>query len=154
MGAERIVAMSRHEPRQRIARQFGATEIVEVRGDDAVAAVHELTDGVGADAVLECVGTNESMATAIASARPGATVGYVGAPHGIEYPVRDLFVRNVGIAGGMAPVRQYLPQLRDDVLAGAINPGAVFDLDVPLSEVAEAYAAMDERRAIKSLLRP
>jgi threonine dehydrogenase-like Zn-dependent dehydrogenase len=94
------------------------------------------------------------MGTAIAAARPGATVGYVGAPHGIEYPVRDLFARNVGIAGGMAPARQYLPPLRDDVLSGAINPGAVFDLELPLADVAEAYAAMDERRAIKSLLRP
>lgn len=154
MGAERIVAMSRHESRQRVAREFGATDIVEARGDDAVAAVKELTDGVGADAVLECVGTNESMSTAIASARPGATVGYVGVPHGIEYPVRDMFARNVGIAGGIAPARQYLPQLRDDVLSGAINPGLVFDLEVTLSEVAEGYAAMDERRAIKSLVRP
>jgi threonine dehydrogenase-like Zn-dependent dehydrogenase len=100
------------------------------------------------------VGTNESMSTAIAAARPGATVGYVGVPHGIEYPVRDMFARIVGIAGGIAPARQYLPQLRDDVLAGSINPGLVFDLELPLSEVAEAYAAMDERRAIKSLLRP
>jgi threonine dehydrogenase-like Zn-dependent dehydrogenase len=154
MGAERIVAMSRHESRQKIAREFGATDVVEVRGDDAVSAVKELTDGVGADAVLECVGTHESMSTAIASARPGATVGYVGVPHGIEYPVRDMFVRNVGIAGGIAPARQYLPQLRDDVLSGAINPGLVFDLEVPLSSVAEGYAAMDERRAIKSLVRP
>jgi threonine dehydrogenase-like Zn-dependent dehydrogenase len=154
MGAERIIAMSRHEPRQRIAREFGATDVVEVRGDEAVAAVHELTDGVGADAVLECVGTNESMATAIAAARPGATVGYVGVPHGIVYPVRDMFARNVGIAGGIAPARQYLPQLRDEVLAGEINPGRVFDLEVPLADAAEAYAAMDERRAIKSLLRP
>jgi threonine dehydrogenase-like Zn-dependent dehydrogenase len=154
MGAERIIAMSRHESRQRIAREFGATEVVEVRGDEAVAAVKELTAGVGADAVLECVGTNESMSTAIASARPGATVGYVGVPHGIEYPVRDMFARNVGIAGGIAPARQYLPQLRDDVLSGEINPGLVFDLEVPLAEVGEAYAAMDERRAIKSLVRP
>jgi threonine dehydrogenase-like Zn-dependent dehydrogenase len=154
MGAERIVAMSRHEPRQQIAREFGATDVVEVRGDEAVAAVLELTDGVGADAVLECVGTNESMHTAIASARPGATVGYVGVPHGIEYPVRDMFARNVGIAGGIAPARQYLPQLRDDIVSGLINPGLVFDLELPLSDVAEAYAAMDERRAIKSLLRP
>ena len=154
MGAERIVAMSRHESRQRVARAFGATDVVEARGDEAVAAVHELTEGVGADAVLECVGTNESMQTAIAAARPGATVGYVGVPHGIEYPVRDLFVRNVGIAGGIAPARQYLPQLRDDVLSGAIDPGAVFDLEVPLADVAEGYAAMDERRAIKSLIRP
>ena len=154
MGAERIVAMSRHAPRQQIARRFGATDVVEVRGADAVAAVAELTDGVGADAVLECVGTGESMQTAIAVARPGGTVGYVGVPHGIEYPVRDLFDRNVGIAGGVAPVRQYLPQLRDDVLAGAIDPGVVFDLTVPLDQVAEAYAAMDERRAVKSLVRP
>jgi threonine dehydrogenase-like Zn-dependent dehydrogenase len=94
------------------------------------------------------------MQTAIAAARPGATVGYVGVPHGIEYPVRDLFVRNVGIAGGIAPARQYLPELRDDVLSGAIDPGAVFDLEVPLADVAEGYAAMDERRAIKSLIRP
>ena len=100
------------------------------------------------------MGTDESMQTAIAVARPGATVGYVGVPHGIEYPVRDLFSRNVGIAGGVAPVRQYLPQLRDDVLSGAINPGLVFDLEVPLADVAEAYAAMDERRAVKSLVRP
>jgi threonine dehydrogenase-like Zn-dependent dehydrogenase len=154
MGAERIIAMSRHESRQRIAREFGATDVVEVRGDEAVGAVKELTDGVGADAVLECVGTHESMSTAIAAARPGATVGYVGVPHGIEYPVRDMFARNVGIAGGIAPARQYLPQLRDDVLAGVINPGLVFDLEVPLSEIAEGYAAMDERRAIKSLVRP
>jgi threonine dehydrogenase-like Zn-dependent dehydrogenase len=154
MGAVRIIAMSRHESRQRIAREFGATDVVEVRGDEAVGAVKELTDGVGADAVLECVGTHESMSTAIAAARPGATVGYVGVPHGIEYPVRDMFARNVGIAGGIAPARQYLPQLRDDVLAGVINPGLVFDLEVPLSEIAEGYAAMDERRAIKSLVRP
>jgi threonine dehydrogenase-like Zn-dependent dehydrogenase len=154
MGAERIVVMSRHAARQAVARTFGATDVVEARGDEAVAAVHELTDGVGADAVLECVGTNESMQTAIAAARPGATVGYVGVPHGIEYPVRDLFVRNVGIAGGIAPARQYLPQLRDDVLSGAIDPGVVFDLEVSLADVAEGYAAMDERRAIKSLIRP
>ena len=154
MGAERIITLSRHEARQRIAREFGATDVVEVRGDAAVEAVEELTGGVGADAVLECVGTNESMNTAIAVARPGATVGYVGVPHGIEYPVRSLFARNVGIAGGIAPARQYLPQLRDDVLSGAINPGLVFDLELPLTEVAQAYVAMDERRAVKSLVRP
>ncbi|WP_270886941.1 zinc-dependent alcohol dehydrogenase family protein [Pedococcus sp. 5OH_020] len=154
LGAERVVAMSRHAPRQKIARTFGATHVVEVRGEEAVAAVADLTDGVGADAVLECVGTNDSMQTAIAVARPGATVGYVGVPHGIEYPVRDLFARNVGIAGGIAPARQYLPRLRDEVLAGAIEPGLVFDLELPLDEVGEAYAAMDERRAVKSLVRP
>jgi threonine dehydrogenase-like Zn-dependent dehydrogenase len=154
MGAERVVAMSRHESRQRLARQFGATDVVAERGGEGEAAVLELTDGVGADAVLECVGTGESMNTAITVARPGATVGYVGVPHGVELPIGEMFSRNIGVAGGVAPVRQYLPRLRDDVLAGAIDPGLVFDLEVPLDEVAEAYAAMDERRAIKSLVRP
>jgi len=154
MGAERVVAMSRHESRQRLAREFGATDVVAERGSDGEDAVRELTDGVGADAVLECVGTGEAMQTAITVARPGATVGYVGVPHGVELPIGDMFSRNVGVAGGVAPVRQYLPRLRDDVLSGAISPGAVFDLEVPLADAAEAYAAMDERRAIKSLIRP
>jgi threonine dehydrogenase-like Zn-dependent dehydrogenase len=154
MGAERVVAMSRHEARQRLAKQFGATDIIAERGAGGEAAVMELTDGVGADAVLECVGTGEAMNTAIRAARPGATVGYVGVPHGVELPIGEMFGRNIGVAGGVAPVREYLPRLRDEVLSGAISPGAVFDLDVPLTEVAEAYAAMDERRAIKSLLRP
>ena len=153
MGAGRIVALSRHESRQAIARRFGATDVVAARGDEAVAAVKELTDGVGADAVLECVGTGEAMTTALRVARPGAMVGYVGVPHGVELPVRSMFSRNVGVAGGVAPVREYLPMLRDLVLAGDIDPGVVFDLEVPLAEVAEAYAAMDERRAIKSLIR-
>jgi len=154
MGAERVVAMSRHESRQRLAEGFGATDIVATRGEEGEAEVMALTDGVGADAVLECVGTEEAMTTAIAVARPGSTVGYVGVPHGVELPIGDMFARNVGVAGGVAPVRQYLPRLRDDVLAGAIDPGVVFDLEVPLADVAEAYAAMDERRAIKSLIRP
>ena len=154
MGAERVVAMSRHESRQRIARSFGATDVIAERGEAGEAAVLELTDGVGADAVLECVGTGQAMNTAVAIARPGATVGYVGVPHGVELPVRTMFSRNVGVSGGIAPVRQYLPALRDDVLSGAINPGLVFDLDLPLDQVAEGYAAMDERRAIKTMLRP
>ena len=154
MGAERVVAMSRHEARQQIARSFGATDVIAERGEAGEAAVLELTDGVGADAVLECVGTGQSMTTALATARPGATVGYVGVPHGVELPVRTMFSRNVGVAGGVAPVRQYLPALRDDVLSGAINPGLVFDLELPLDQVAEGYAAMDERRAIKTMLRP
>jgi len=154
MGAERVVAMSRHEERQKIARLFGATDVIAGRGEAGEAAVLELTGGVGADAVLECVGTSQSMTTAIAIARPGATVGYVGVPHGVELPVRSMFSRNVGVAGGVAPVRQYLPDLRDEVLSGAINPGLVFDLDLPLDKVAEGYAAMDERRAIKTMLRP
>lgn len=154
MGADRVVAMSRHDARQQIARSFGATDIIAERGEAGEAAVLELTGGIGADAVLECVGTSQSMNTALAITRPGATVGYVGVPHGIELPVRKMFSRNVGIAGGVAPVRQYLPALRDDVLSGAINPGLVFDLELPLAEIAEGYAAMDERRAIKTLLRP
>jgi threonine dehydrogenase-like Zn-dependent dehydrogenase len=154
LGAERVIAMSRHEARQQIARAFGATDVIEERGEAGEAAVLELTKGVGADAVLECVGTGQSMTTAIAVARPGATVGYVGVPHGVELPVRTMFSRNVGVAGGVAPVRQYLPALRDQVLSGAINPGLVFDLDLPLAKVAEGYAAMDERRAIKTMLRP
>jgi threonine dehydrogenase-like Zn-dependent dehydrogenase len=154
MGAARVVAMSRHETRQQIARSFGATDIIAERGEAGEAAVLELTGGVGADAVLECVGTGQSMNTALAIARPGATVGYVGVPHGVELPVRKMFSRNVGVAGGIAPVRQYLPALRDDVLSGVIEPGLVFDLELPLDQVAQGYAAMDERRAIKTMLRP
>ena len=154
MGAERVVAMSRHEARQQIARSFGATDVIAERGEAGEAAVLELTGGVGADAVLECVGTGQSMSTALAIARPGATVGYVGVPHGVELPVRTMFSRNVGVAGGVAPVRQYLPALRDDVLSGAIDPGLVFDLELPLERVAEGYAAMDDRSAIKTMLRP
>jgi threonine dehydrogenase-like Zn-dependent dehydrogenase len=154
MGAGRVVAMSRHEARQAVARSFGATDVISERGEAGEAAILELTDGVGADAVLECVGTGQAMNTAVAVARPGAMVGYVGVPHGVELPVRSMFSRNVGVAGGIAPVRQYLPALRDDVLSGAINPGLVFDLELPLDQVGEGYAAMDERRAIKTLLRP
>ena len=154
LGAERVVAMSRHAPRQALAREFGATHVVAERGDDAVAAVMELTDGVGADAVLECVGTDQAMKTAFGVARAGATVGYVGVPHGVELPLRRMFVRNIGLAGGIAPVRRYLPDLLERVLDGRIDPGRVFDLELPLEEVAEGYRAMDERRAIKVLLRP
>ncbi|MFI5709986.1 zinc-dependent alcohol dehydrogenase family protein [Kribbella sp. NPDC051620] len=154
MGAERVVALSRHESRQEIARQFGATHIIAERGDDAKAAVLELTSGVGADAVLECVGTDQSFSTAFDVARPGSTVGFVGVPHGVELPLRRMFRTNVGLAGGMAPARQYLPELMADVLSGAINPGLVFDSELPLEDVAEGYKMMHERRAIKVLLRP
>jgi threonine dehydrogenase-like Zn-dependent dehydrogenase len=154
MRAERVVALSRHEDRQRVAREFGATHIIAERGDEAKAAVLELTDGVGADAVLECVGTDQSFKTAFDVARPGATVGFVGVPHGVEVPVRTMFQRNVGLAGGVAPARQYLPELMADVLSGAINPGLVFDAELPLEAVAEGYLAMHERRSIKVLLRP
>lgn len=154
LGAERIIVMSRHASRQELAREFGATDLVAERGDEGVAAVCELTGGVGADAVLECVGTNDSMRSGLKIARPGATVGFVGVPHGVELPVRTMFQRNVGLAGGMAPVRAYLPDLLARVLDGRINPGKVFDLTLPLDEVAEGYRAMDERRAIKVLLQP
>jgi threonine dehydrogenase-like Zn-dependent dehydrogenase len=154
LGAERVVAMSRHEPRQKIAREFGATHVFAERGDEAKAAVLELTGGVGADAVLECVGTGQAIETAFAVARPGAMVGFVGVPHGVQVPIRSMFSRNVGLAGGVAPVRAYLPKLMADVLSGAINPGLVFDQELPLGDVAEGYKLMHERRAIKTLLRP
>lgn len=154
LGAERVVAMSRHESRQEVARAFGATDVVAERGKEGIARIAELTNGVGADAVLECVGTDESMKTAFAIARPGSTVGFVGVPHGVELPVRRMFQKNVGLAGGMAPVRRYLPDLLDRVLSGAIDPGKVFDLTLPMSESPEGYRAMDERRAIKVLLQP
>jgi threonine dehydrogenase-like Zn-dependent dehydrogenase len=154
LGAERVIAMSRHEPRQEIARAFGATDVVAERGKEGAARVADLTRGVGADAVLECVGTDEAMRTAFAVARPGSTVGFVGVPHGVELPVRRMFQKNVGLAGGMAPVRRYLPDLLERVLTGAIDPGRVFDLTLPMSESPEGYRAMDERRAIKVLLQP
>jgi threonine dehydrogenase-like Zn-dependent dehydrogenase len=152
-GAERIIALSRHADRQRLARAFGATDIVDARGDEAVAAVLELTDGIGVDAALECVGTGQAMDTALAVVRPGAIVGYVGVPHGVELPVEALFRANKGVQGGPAPARAYLPELLGDVLEGRIDPGRVFDFAIDLEGVPEAYAAMDERRAIKSLLR-
>lgn len=154
LGAARVIAMSRHEDRQRLAREFGATDIVAERGDEGVAAVRELTDGIGADSVLECVGTQDSVVQALQCARPGGMVGWVGVPHVTDIPQEHMFWRNVGLRGGVAPVRAYLPDLLSRVLDGRIEPGRVFDLTLPLDEAAEGYAAMDERRAIKSLLRP
>ena len=155
LGAERIIAVSRHSSRQELAVRFGATDVVAERGAEGVARVMDLLDGVGADAALECVGTKESMQQALDSARPGGRVGYVGVPSGgPELPVRQMFSSNVGVVGGVAPVRAYIEDLMDDVWSGAIEPGLVFDLLVPLDRVAEAYSAMDERRAIKSMLLP
>jgi threonine dehydrogenase-like Zn-dependent dehydrogenase len=154
LGAERVVAMSRHEDRQRLATKFGATDLVAERGEEGEQRILDLTGGVGADAVLECVGTNAAMDTAYKIARPGSTVGFVGVPHGVELPIRRMFSKNIGLAGGMAPVRTYLPELLELVLSGAIDPGPVFDLTLPLDQVAEGYRAMDERRAVKVLLRP
>jgi threonine dehydrogenase-like Zn-dependent dehydrogenase len=152
LGAERIIALSRNPSRQALARDFGATDVVEQRGDEATAAVMELTDGVGVDATLECVGTGQAMDTAFSLARPGSMVGYVGVPHGVELPLDEMFFHNKGLLGGSAPVRAYLPELLDDVLVGRINPGRVLDFETDLDGIAEAYAAMDERRAIKSLV--
>ena len=154
MGAGRIIAMSRHVTRQKLAREFGATDVVTERGDEGVARIKELTSGIGADAVLECVGTQEAMMQAIRSTRPGGSVGYVGVPHGVELNGEQLFFSHVHLHGGPAPVRRYLPALIDLVWNGRINPGKVFDLTLPLDQVAEGYRAMDERRAIKALLRP
>ena len=154
MGAERIIAMSRHETRQKLALEFGATHIVTERGDEGVARIMDLTNGIGADSVLECVGTQESMMQAIHATRPGGYVGYVGVPHGVELSGEELFFEHVHLHGGPAPVRKYLPKLIDLVWSGKINPGKVFDLTLPLDQVADGYRAMDERRAIKALLRP
>lgn len=154
LGAERIVAMSRHADRQALAREFGATDIVAERGDDGVARILELTNGLGADSVLECVGTQESMMQAIRSARQGGHVGYVGVPHGVTLDGEKLFFEHVHLHGGPAPVRRYLPHLIDLVCSGRIDPGKVFDLSLTLEQAAEGYRAMDERRAIKALLRP
>ncbi len=154
IGAERIIAMSRHQSRQKLAREFGATDIVTERGDEGVQRIKELTNGIGADSVLECVGTQQSMMQAIQSTRRGGYVGYVGVPHGVELNGEQLFFAHVHLHGGPAPVRRFLPKLIDLVWKGKINPGKVFDLTLPLDQVAEGYRAMDERRAIKTLLRP
>jgi threonine dehydrogenase-like Zn-dependent dehydrogenase len=154
MGANRIIAMSRHETRQKLAREFGATDIVSERGDEGIARIKELTQGIGADSVLECVGTQESMMQAIHSTRPGGYVSYVGVPHGVELDGQQLFFTHVHLHGGPAPVRRFLPKLIDLILNGTIHPGKVFNLTLPLEKVAEGYRAMDERRAIKALLRP
>ncbi|RWD05815.1 MAG: IMP dehydrogenase [Mesorhizobium sp.] len=152
MGAERIIAMSRHASRQKLAREFGATDIVAERGEDGVARIKELTRGVGADSVLECVGTRESFDQALACSRPGGTIGYVGVPHGVTFDGQNLFFGQKRMLGGPAPVRRFLPDLIDRVLKGRMKPGKVFDLQLPLAEVDEGYRAMDERRAIKVML--
>ena len=154
LGAERIIAMSRHESRQDLALEFGATDIVTERGDNGVAAVKELTGQLGAHSVTEAVGTQESMMQAIRSARPGGHVGYLGVAHDVELPGQEVFYSHVHLHGGPAPVRRFLPELVDLIVRKQINPGRVFDLELPLDQAAEGYRAMDERRAIKVLLRP
>lgn len=152
LGAERIIAMSRHQPRQRLAREFGATDIVTERGDEGVAKLKELTGGLGAHSVVEAVGTQESMQQAVRSARPGGHVGFVGVNHDVALSGEELFFSQVHLHGGPAPVRRFLPELIDLIWQRKINPGKVFDLVVPLDEAAEAYRAMDERRAVKAML--
>jgi threonine dehydrogenase-like Zn-dependent dehydrogenase len=152
MGAGKIIAMSRHKTRRSLALEFGATDIVTERGGKGVGQIKAMTNGVGADAVLECVGTQESMMQAIQATRPGGSVGYVGVPHGVELNGENLFFSHVHLHGGPAPVRRFLPELIDLVWKGKINPGKVFDFTLALNEVAEGYRAMDERRAIKTLL--
>jgi threonine dehydrogenase-like Zn-dependent dehydrogenase len=153
LGADRIIAMSRHEPRQRLAREYGATDIVAERGDDGVATIKELTDGLGADSVIEAVGTQDSMMQAIRSTRPGGHVGYVGVAHGVELAGEELFYSHVHLHGGPAPVRRFLPQLIELIWNREIDPGKVFDLELPLNQAAAGYRAMDQRQAIKVLLR-
>ena len=153
LGAARIIALSRNPDRQAVARAFGATDIVAERGDEAIEAVREMTDGLGVEAALECVGTRESMATAFAIARSGSIVSAVGAPHDVVVPIETVIFRNVGLRGGVAPARTYIPELLADVLAGRINPGRVFDFETDLDHIVDGYDAMDERRAIKSLVR-
>ena len=154
MGAERVIAMSRHETRQRLAREFGATDIVTERGDEGVARIKDMTDGLGAHSVVEAVVTQESMMQAIRSTRPGGHMAFVGVTHGVALPGLELFFAEVHLLGGPAPVRRYLPELIDLIWNRRIDPGKVFDLTLPLAQVAEGYRAMDERRAIKTLLQP
>ncbi|TKW68809.1 MAG: zinc-dependent alcohol dehydrogenase family protein [Paracoccus denitrificans] len=153
MGAGRVIVMSRHKERQKLALEYGATDIVEERGEDGIARIMDLTNGVGAESVLECVGMEESMSQAMGVCRPGGTIGYVGVPHGVSFDGQQLFFGQKRMLGGPAPVRRFLPDLMDRVLAGRIEPGKVFDLVLPIAEVAEGYKAMDERRAIKTMLR-
>jgi threonine dehydrogenase-like Zn-dependent dehydrogenase len=154
LGAERIIAMSRHEPRQALALDFGATDIVAERGDEGVARIKDLTDGLGAHSVIEAVGTQESMMQAIRSTRPGGHVGMVGLSHDVQIPGDELLFSLIHLHGGPSPVRRFLPEHMELIGSGAIEPGRVFDLTLPLDEVAEGYRAMDERRAVKALLKP
>jgi threonine dehydrogenase-like Zn-dependent dehydrogenase len=160
LGAQRVILLGRNDARWRVAESFGATDRVTVRGaQEAAAAVKDVTGGLGADAVLECVGTRDAFDTAIAIARPGAAVGYVGVPQDLAggyapLPLRRMFERNVALRGGIAPVRAYLPDLLRDVLDGTLDPSPVFDLELPLEQAADGYRAMNDRTAIKVLLRP
>jgi hypothetical protein len=154
LGADRIIILGRHKQRLEIARQFGATDVVTSRGEDAIGAVLEMTQG-GAESVLECVGSESSMASAIAIARPGGAIGFVGMPHGsgtLNLP--RLFMSNIALRGGVAPARAYIPELLADVVAGKLDPSPVLDMTIELDDVPRGYAAMDNREAIKVMVRP
>jgi threonine dehydrogenase-like Zn-dependent dehydrogenase len=153
LGAERIIAMSGHESRQKLARNFGATDVIQERGEEGAARIKDLTNGLGAHSVVEAVGTRDSMLEAIHATRPGGHVGYVGLTHG-ELPGDQLFPSATHLEGGPAPVRRFLPHLIDLIWNRDIDPGQVFDLKLPLDQAAEGYRAMDERRAIKAFLSP
>ena len=153
LGAKRIIAFSNNLERQKLAQEFGATEIVSERGEEAIKKLLDITDGVGVDAALECVGTDESMKTVFGIARVGSVVGAVGVPHGVVVPIETVIYKNIGLRGGIAPARKYIPELLPEVLSGAINPGRVFTFETNLDGIKSAYEAMDERRAIKSLIR-
>ena len=153
LGAKQIIILSRNSARQNVAKEFGANDVIEERGEDAVEKIMELTHGTGVQAALECVGTDDSIATCVGATRAGGRIGAVGVPHYDNFKYQSIFWKNVGIKGGVAPARQYIPELLADVLAGRIDPGRVFDFQTDLSQIADAYAAMDERRAIKSLLK-
>lgn len=154
LGAERIVVMSRHEDRAALAQAFGATDVVPERGKAGIARIRDMFDGIGADATLECVGTEESMRQALSSARPGGRTGYVGVPNGPELSYSYLFAKNITVGGGVAPVLKYLPALLPAVLAGDIEPGRVFDQRLPIEQTPAGYAAMADRAAIKTMLLP
>lgn len=153
LGAKRIIVLSRNPARQKLAQEFGATDIIEERGEEAIKAVLKLTAGLGVDAALECVGTDQSIQTAAGITRSGGMIGAVGVPNYVKIEYKTLFWKNIGIRGGVAPARQYIPRLLEAVLSGQINPGKVFDFRTELDNIKEAYAAMDERRAVKSLLK-
>jgi threonine dehydrogenase-like Zn-dependent dehydrogenase len=155
LGAEQIIVMGRHRDRTDLAREFGATDVVSERGDEAVEHVRELTGGVGAHSVLECVGLDESTATSIQIARPGGAVGRVGVPQGEAIPASlPAFFSNVTVGGGPAPVRAYIEELLPDILDGTIEPGRVFDRSIGLDEVPAGYDAMADREAIKVMVKP
>jgi threonine dehydrogenase-like Zn-dependent dehydrogenase len=155
LGAEQIIILGRHADRIALAREFGATDVVSERGDEAIERVRELTNGFGAHSVLECVGLDQSMLTAVGIARPGGAVGRVGVPQGETMPAsQPAFYNNVTVSGGPAPVRAYIEELLPDILEGRIEPGRVFDRVVGLDEVPDGYRAMNEREALKVMVRP